>query len=212
LMLLISWFWFLGAAYLTQVPHYAEANLGGGSYAVSWLLFFFTLGIGSGSLLCHRFKLDAMGCDLILLGLIGLVLAGIDLYWATPATPLSQDAGWNMLLSFSSLRVTLDFVLIGLFGGLYVVPLFTLFQAHSNDDNRAQCFAANNILNAILMIASAVSGGVLLGMADWSIPQFFLLLAGLNLIPIIAIIRQKPEWLKASLLRIKLQGSFRSDA
>lgn len=203
LMLLISWFWFLGAAYLTQVPHYAEANLGGGSYSVSWLLFFFTLGIGTGSVLCHRFKHDPMGRDLILIGLVGLLLAGVDLYWATPAAPLPAGAGLSALLSLSGLRVTLDFVFIGLFGGLYIVPLFTLFQAHTNDDNRAQCFAANNILNALLMIASALSGGVLLGVANWSIPAFFMLLALLNLIPMIAIIKYKPGWISASGQRLR---------
>ncbi len=203
LMLLISWFWFLGAAYLTQVPHYAAAHLGGGSYSVSWLLFFFTLGIGSGSLLCHRCKQDAMGRDLILIGLVGLLLAGIDLYWATPAAPLPADGGLQSLLSLSRVRVTIDFILIGLCGGLYVVPLFTLFQAHTQDDNRAQCFAANNILNAVLMIASALAGGILLGIAHWSIPLFFLLLALLNLIPMIAIVRQKPDWVSASARRLR---------
>ncbi|MFT6915801.1 MAG: MFS family permease [Motiliproteus sp.] len=203
LMLLISWFWFIGAAYLTQIPHYAEANLGGGSYSVSWLLFFFTLGIGAGSALCHKAKHDPLGRDLILIGLAGLLLAGLDLYWATPATPLPAGAGLSALPSLSSLRVTLDFVLIGLFGGLYIVPLYTLFQAHTNDDNRAQCFAANNILNALLMIASALAGGILLGVAGWSIPAFFVLLALLNLIPIIAVLKYKSSWITASRQRFR---------
>ena len=198
LMLLISWFWFLGAAYLTQVPHYAEANLGGGSYSVSWLLFFFTLGIGAGSVLCNQLKRDKMGRDMILIGLTGLLLAGLDLCWATPAGPLPDDIGLQALLSLSGLRVTVDFILIGLFGGLYIVPLFTLFQAHTDEANRAQCFAANNILNALLMIASALAGGLLLGLANWSIPQFFALLALLNLVPILMILGLKPNWIRVS--------------
>ncbi|MEH6471087.1 MAG: MFS transporter [Halopseudomonas sp.] len=203
LMLLISWFWFIGAAYLTQVPHYAEANLGGGNYTVSWLLFFFTLGIGIGSLLCNRLKRDPMGRDMIFIGLVGLLIAGVDLYWATPATAFPTDTGLSLFISTSGLRVTLDILLIGLFGGLYIVPLFTLFQSHSNDNNRAQNFAANNILNALMMILSALCGGVLLGVANWSIPDFFLLLALLNVIPMIGIIRHKPNWIRATKHRLR---------
>ena len=49
----ISWFWFLGATYLVQLPNYTKTVLGGNEQVVTFLLTLFTLGIGTGSLLCN---------------------------------------------------------------------------------------------------------------------------------------------------------------
>jgi len=44
----ISWFWFIGAAYLTQFPNYSKVVLNGDSSVVTLLLALFTIGIGLG--------------------------------------------------------------------------------------------------------------------------------------------------------------------
>lgn len=41
----ISWFWFLGAAYLTQFPSFAQTDLMGDETVVTVLLAVFTIGI-----------------------------------------------------------------------------------------------------------------------------------------------------------------------
>ncbi|MCV5746548.1 hypothetical protein OFN42_40700, partial [Escherichia coli] len=46
----ISWFWFLGAAYLTQFPNFTKVYLNGTESAVSFLLALFSVGIALGSL------------------------------------------------------------------------------------------------------------------------------------------------------------------
>ena len=48
----ISWFWFLGASYLTQFPVFAKETLNGDTSLVTLLLAVFSLGIGLGSMMC----------------------------------------------------------------------------------------------------------------------------------------------------------------
>ena len=203
LILCNSWFWFVGASYLTQVPYYARSVLGGDPTTVSWLLGCFTVGIGSGSLLCNRLKRDRLGREMPCLGLLGMVIGGIDLALAGPASPLAEDAGLGTLLSsFSGLHVTLDIILIGAAGGLFIVPLCTQFQACTDGSDRARAFAVSNIFNALFMIASAVAGFVLLGHLQWQIPSFFLLLALLNLAALLILAWRRPHWLAASWARL----------
>jgi hypothetical protein len=49
-----SWFWFYGALVLAQFPVYAKDYLHGDHGAFVLLLTIFSLGVGSGSLLCER--------------------------------------------------------------------------------------------------------------------------------------------------------------
>ncbi len=203
LQLCIAWFWFLGAAYLTQVPHYAQSVLGGDSITVSWLLCCFTLGIGGGSLLCNRLTRDRLGRDMVMTGMIGLMIAGVDLWLASPAAPMAADAGVAELLSdFSGIRVTLDIILIGLFGGFYIVPLYTQILAASDAESRARVIAANNIISAVYMLLSALAGGLLLGWARLDLPLFFLILALANLATFALILKNRPFWLSASIVRL----------
>ena len=78
----ISWFWFLGATYLVQLPNYTRLTLGGNEQVVTLLLTLFTLGIGSGSLLCNWLSGQKVEIGLVPFGSIGLTLFGIDLFLA----------------------------------------------------------------------------------------------------------------------------------
>jgi hypothetical protein len=71
--------------------------------------------------------------------------------------------------------------MLALSAGLYSVPMYALIQMRSQPSQRARIIAANNILNAIFMIASSVIAGLLLG-AGFSIPEIFMLLAIANAI------------------------------
>ncbi len=64
-----------------------------------------------------------------------------------------------------------DLFLIGLFGGFYIVPLYALIQERSEPAYRSRIIAANNILNAVFMVASA---GVAIGLlnAGLTVQQF----------------------------------------
>lgn len=70
----ISWFWFLGATYLVQLPNYTKTTLGGNEQVVTFLLTLFTVGIGAGSLLCNRLSGKKVEIGLVPFGSIGLTL------------------------------------------------------------------------------------------------------------------------------------------
>src|SRR5207253_3330352 len=82
-------------------------------------------------------------------GSIGLSLFALDLFFATrglvPAgTPLGVLALLGRLRHW---RVLADLVLIGAFGGFFIVPLQALVQQRSEPRRRSRIIAANNILN-----------------------------------------------------------------
>jgi MFS family permease len=169
----ISWFWLYGALLLTQFPAYAKNVLGGAETSVTLLLATFTVGIGLGSLACERLSGGRIEVGLVPLGSIGMTLFGLDLAFASPAAPAAAPLGALALLAQAGmLRVLADLLLIGLFGGLFIVPLYALVQQRSAAEHRARIIAANNILNAAFMVAGALAAASMLG-AGVSIPMLF---------------------------------------
>jgi len=191
----ISWFWLLGAAYLTQLPNFTRIVLAGDESIVTLLLTLFSIGVGAGSMLCERLSDKKVELGLVPLGSIGLSLFGIDLFWACR---FPQSEGLLSLTRFlaqsGSIRLMLDFVLIGVFGGLYIVPRFAMIQIRTPPAERARVIAANNIINALFMVLSALAGALILGIGGVSIPVFFLLLAGANAVVAIYIYSLVPEF------------------
>src|SRR5579862_5553531 len=49
-----SWFWLVGAVFLSQLPSFAKGTLGAGSGVVTLFLAAFSIGVGVGSVLCGR--------------------------------------------------------------------------------------------------------------------------------------------------------------
>ncbi|MDV6318074.1 MFS transporter [Chromohalobacter sp. HP20-39] len=176
----ISLFWFLGACYLTQLPAWTRDVVHGDEAVVSALLGAFALGVGAGALLCARLSAGRLEVGLIPAGAMLFGLAGLDLGLSQPLTG-SQSGLAALSLSPGFWRQALDFAVIGLGGGLYIVPLYTLIQLESGDDNRARMIAANNILNALFMVLAAVFGIVVLSALDASLNTFMLALSVVSL-------------------------------
>jgi 1-acyl-sn-glycerol-3-phosphate acyltransferase len=66
-----------------------------------------------------------------------------------------------------------DLFMLSLSAGLYSVPMYALIQTRAQPSHRARIIAANNILNALFMIASSLIAGALLHFGV-SIPGVFL--------------------------------------
>ena len=195
-ILAISWFWFLGAAYLTQLPGFTHDVLGCDEGVVTLLLAMFAVGVGVGSLLCEMLSGRKVELGLVPLGALGLSIFGLDLCWAGSNNQTGMLLTIGQFLKFDgSGRVLVDLFMIGLFGGLYTVPLFAFIQIRTQAKSRARMIAANNIINALFMVLSAVSGAVLLGVAGFTIPQFFLFLAVANLLVTAFIFKRLPAFL-----------------
>ena len=191
----ISWMWFFGAAFLAQFPSFAKDVLHGDEHVASLLLVVFSVGIGIGSLLCEVLSRRHVEIGLVPLGAIGMSVFAVDLYFAARGLPPS--AGYTLgsfLAEHAHWRVMADLALLSLFAGLDSVPMYALVQLRSAPSHRARIIAANNILNALLMIASSILVGALLA-AGFTIPQVFLVIGILNAVVAGYIFLLVPEYL-----------------
>lgn len=192
----ISWMWFFGAVFLTQFPAFSKDVLGGSEQVASLLLVVFSIGIAIGSLLCEGLSRRHVEIGLVPAGAFGMTVFSVDLYFASrglvhPDSPLSLA---QFLAVGAHWRVMADLLLLALFAGLYSVPMYALIQMRSQPSHRSRIIAANNILNALFMIASAGMAAALL-QAGCSVPQIFLITGLLNLVVAGYIFLLVPEYL-----------------
>lgn len=190
-----SWFWFYGAIILAQFPLYAKNYLHGDHYVFVLLLTIFSFGIGAGSLLCERLSGHKVEIGLVPFGSIGLSVFGFDLYLAslTYTNSFAVDV-MGFLQQVGSWRILFDISMIGVFGGLYIVPLFALIQTRCDPKHLSRTIAGMNILNAIFMVVAALAAMLML-QAGFSIPQLFMATAILNAIVATYIFSLVPEFL-----------------
>ena len=207
----ISWFWFYGATLLAQFPTYAKDILGGDERVFILLLTIFSIGIGVGSLLCERLSGHKVEIGLVPFGAIGLTLFGVDLFLASPAAPPAAMGAARLadfITATGHLRLLADIFLLGLFGGFYIVPLYALIQTRSEAAHQSRIIAANNILNAFFMVASALVSMLLLS-AGLSIPQLFLATALFNAAVAVYIYLLVPEFLYRFLVWLLVHSVYR---
>lgn len=206
----ISWLWFVGALFLTSFSSFAKDVIGGNESVVTLLLGTFSIGIAIGSLLCERLSGKKVEIGLVPFGSIGMSLFGIDLYFASKG--LSHSGASIGIMAFlansAHWRVLVDLFLLAMFAGFYSVPLYALIQSRTDDSHRARIIGANNILNALFMIASSLLAGVLLGQG-MSIPQLYLVMALLNAFVAIYIYTLVPEFLMRFLTWLMLHTAYR---
>lgn len=211
----ISWFWFYGSIYFTQLPVYAKDVLGGDAGVYTLLLTVFSIGIGAGSMLCERLSGHKVEIGLVPFGSLGMTVFGIDLYFAHSAAVGELGLTATAMLHQPGIwRVLIDLVLMAIFSGFFIVPLFALIQTRSDPERRSRVIAANNIMNALFMVVAAALSAVLLNKAGLSVPQLLLATAVMNAIVAIYIYTLVPEFLMRfltwilinTLYRIRLQG------
>jgi len=192
----ISWLWFVGLTFLTSLLPFAKETLSANPNVSTVLLAFFSLGIGVGSLLCERLSKHRIEIGLVPFGSIGMSVFAIDLYFASHALPplphlLSVAEFMRMPAHW---RVMADLFLLAMFSGFYSVPLYALIQDRSAPEYRARIIAANNILNSLFMICSALLAYGLMHLGV-SIPGLFLVTALLNIVVAGYIYSLAPEFL-----------------
>ena len=205
----ISWFWFLGALVLAQLPAYAKDYLGGAPTVVTLLLATFSVGVGTGSLLTERLSGHKVEIGLVPFGSIGITLFTLDLFFASPAKASGVALGAMSFLSEpGGPRILLDLFFLGMFGGFYAVPLYALIQSRTQPTHTSRVIAANNILNALFMVVAAGFGALLLE-RGLSIPQLFLVTALLNAAVALYIYRMVPEFLMRFVVWLLIHSVYR---
>ncbi|MCX9157346.1 MFS transporter [Niveibacterium sp. 24ML] len=210
-MMGISWFWFYGAMMLSQFGPFVKDVIGGSEHLSTFLLSTFIIGIALGSLLAERASGGKVELGLVPLASIGMTVFGVDLYFASPSAPhpgldvagfIAQPGAWRLMA---------DLVLIGVFGGLYTIPLYALIQTRCDPEYRSRIIAANNILNAGFMVASAGYAFFALSQGA-SIPQMFLYAALMNIAVAIFIYSVVPEFLQRLIVWLLVHTFYRVEA
>ncbi|MDD9901736.1 MAG: MFS transporter [Alphaproteobacteria bacterium] len=186
----ISWFWLVGFTFLAQFPVYASDVLGADEGVVTLFLTVFSIGIAFGSLLCNKLLKGEVSGVLVPFALTGMTVSIFAFWFATPLSPmadaligitafLQQVRGWLILAGLMAVSV---------FGGMYIVPLYAIMQAWSEDSHRSRTIAVNNIMNALFMVAGAVLTMFALKL-NMRIQDVFLVLAVFN-IPVGFLVRR----------------------
>ncbi len=194
----ISWFWLIGASYLTQIPNFVVSVLHGEAQLIALVLSAFIVGVAGGSLLCERLSGHKVELGLVPFGSLGLSIFGIDLFFAAQgyqfATTEELVGPLSFVLRAGGVRVLADLALIGMFGSFYIVPLYALVQLRTAPQKRARVIASNNIMNALFMVLASIFGILFLGVAGFSIPEFYLVIALMNIAVAAFIYAQVPEF------------------
>lgn len=192
----VSWFWFIGTVLTSQLPTYAEANLGGSATLYIFALALFSVGTGVGSMLCEKLSARTVEIGLVPMGAFGMSAFMIDLYFARSgaATTTGLTIG-AFLQQPGSWRIAMDLTGIGLFAGFFVVPLFALIQSRTPRSEISRVIAGMNIQNAGFIVLAAALGIVVQRFFGWTIPQVFLALAIANVVVAIYIFTIVPEFM-----------------
>lgn len=188
----ISWFWLVGATFLAQFPNFAKVTLGADETVVTFFLTMFSIGIGIGSMLCNRLLKGIVSGIYAPMGALGMAVFTVALFWFSrdytpaPETDLMNFVDFAMQKRNWSIIGCL--LLVSVFGGIYVVPLYAIMQSRSHPEHRARTIAANNVMNALFMVVSAlVSTGLLAG--GYGVTDVFLFIGLVN-IPVAFIVRR----------------------
>ena len=211
----VAWFWSLGAVYLAQFPNLTEDYLYGTKSVFTLLLSVITISIALGSLTCEALSRRHIEMGLVPIGAFFISIVGIDLFFSLNSIPESAP---RTILTFlqtgGSYRVIIEMILIGFFMGIYVVPLQTLIQVRTPEDRRARVVAANNVMNAALVVCGALWSLLWIRVFQWDIPSLFLFMSILNAVVSVYIFLQVPEFtmrfvvwiISHSLYRVRHRG------
>ncbi|MEZ4872050.1 MAG: MFS transporter [Bdellovibrionales bacterium] len=192
----ISWFWFFGAGILSVLPIYCKNYLGVDQGVATLFLAMFTVGIGLGSIIAEKLSFKRVEIGIVPIGSLGMTLFLIDLFLVEPNwTPdvqnlmtlsqfVSHDQSWRLLI---------DFLLMSTFGGMFIVPLYTLVQERADHKYLSRIIAGNNILNALFMVISSLLV-MLFYQLNLTTAEIFLAFAMMNVIAAIYIYTIVPEF------------------
>jgi 1-acyl-sn-glycerol-3-phosphate acyltransferase len=207
----ISWFWFFGAVLMTQFPVFTKDFLHSGETVVILLLTLFSVGIGIGSILTEKLSDGDIELGLVPVGALGLTLGVICLYFSTLGLPAFTNESLLTASQFMAIdnawKVIGSIFIIGIFGGFYTVPLYTLVQMRTEDSERSRVIAINNIINALFMVVSAIYSILMLNYL--TVLELLLSVAIINILISVYIFTIVPEFAMRFIVMMILKCMYR---
>ena len=132
----LSAFWGISQVVLAAFPAFAKETLGeNNTVVIQGILACSGFGIIMGSLLAGQSSKRHIETGLVPLGALGIVVALLFLPQLDSRTLL-----------------VIDFLLLGICGGMFIVPLNALIQFHARDDQLGTVLAGNNWVQNVVML------------------------------------------------------------
>jgi MFS family permease len=182
IVIMISAFWFCGSSYLAALPTYATTHLKADNQFITLLNIMFTIGISIGAFTCAVISKNQIKLPLVSIGGVGVILASFDVFLiGVPESTLTAVTILNFINSAGATRLLFDILGIGLFGALYVIPLYACLQRDLDQLRSARTFAGLNIFNAVFIVLSALSAMVIYSFG-FNEPELFGIVSAASLI------------------------------
>lgn len=214
----ISWFWFVGAIFLTQFSPFAKDVLYADENVVILFLTMFAIGIGVGSIMCSKLMKGLVHAKYVPIAAFGMTIFAYRLYadssQSTAATGGSLMDIFLFLQQPAGRRILFDLFALSVCGGFYSVPLYTIMQQRAEKTHGARAIACNNLMNSLFMVVASVLAICMLEL-NFTIPHIFLTVAIINTGAAIYICKLLPFSLVDAILklicRIKVRGGVRDE-
>ncbi len=201
----ISWFWFMGVVFLTQILPFTKNDLHATETAATTIMAIFSVATGLGSAYCNSLLKGKITLKYVPVSALLMSLFIFDLYFAAGAfgsigSNAAPSGPMTLFTTFAGLRCLFDLFLIAFFSGLFVVPLFAVTQSRTPYYRRARIIGANNIMNAIFMVSATLISGVML---KYGVPvrAIYVFMGIANLIVVAYLFVKMPQTLFASVVR-----------
>ncbi len=207
-----SWFWFLGTAILVQIPVFTRDVLHSNETMANIFIAIFTVGIALGSMLTNKLLKGEVSAKYVPVAAIMMTVFLVDFYFASGGAAQALTGTVNngpseFFSHFSGWRSAFDLFATAFFGGLYAVPLNAIMQHRASPPKRSRVIAANNVINAVFMIAATLMSVLLLQVMSQR--GQFLALALANAVAAILICSLLPQELTAYVTRRLFRLFFR---
>lgn len=192
----ISWFWLVGATFLTQFPIYTNEIIGGNEHIVTLFFSIFSIGIGIGSVWCNKLLKGKIDGKLVPHGSIGITIAIIAFVIASFFYEIEHMHYLNHVLKnedtilgfteffkvgFSSWGIIISLLMLSVCSGIYIVPLYAIMQHRSTETYLARIIAANNVVNALFMVLASLVA-LLLFSLNFTVTNIFLAIGLANIL------------------------------
>ena len=160
----ISWFFAIGAVLVSEFLPLVSGNLGGREPVVTLFLIVFSVAIALGSLVVNRLLAGEVSARYVPVSALAMAGFMLDLWLSTRSfVVVTLHANIAQFVATpGSWRILFDLAGMAIAGGMFIVPLYAILQTQSAPEERSRVIAANNILNAAVMVlVVAVATGLL---------------------------------------------------
>lgn len=166
-LMISSLFWFLGGVVQQAVNAFGKNQLQLGDVRTSFLVMFVAIGIAVGCLTAGRMSGGRIRFGLVRLGAWGMVCSLSALVWKGArvsaidklAQPALESSDYLHVLatvrSGEELTARIALTSLGIFAGLFVVPLQVFLQARPPENQKGRMIGTMNLVNWIGILLSA---------------------------------------------------------